>query len=290
LHVVYYSPDTNRFDVKNTPAAGLREEFGWAADTPLIGMIAYFYPKLGANRWIPSTLHNKAIKGHEDLIRATPLILKEFPQAKILLIGSAWGELGEEVMQSMKALVAELGLQDHVYFTGHRQDIPNIYQDLNVSIQASLNENLGGTIEALLMECPTVVTRVGGLIDTVIDGKTGLQVNVADPADLAAGIVRMLQNPQQAKEFAKAGRAYMLEKFTLKSTVDDLNKLYQHYLNIKPSGYRLYKTFYRFILLAVFGFFISLRFFILDICFLPRWDLGWRPWNKIYSLLRRQFR
>ncbi|KTD04606.1 glycosyltransferase family 4 protein [Fluoribacter gormanii] len=281
LHVIYYSPDERRFDAENTLPAGLREEFGWPAGTPLIGMIAYFYPKLGKNRWTPPFLHGKAIKGHEDVIRAAPTILKEFPNAKLLLIGSGWGEAGQEVMQSMQALVAELGLQDSVIFTGHRQDIPRIYRDLDVSIQASLNENLGGTIEALLMECPTVVTRVGGLVDTVIDGATGVQVNVADPADLAEGVLRLLRDPKAAKKLGEAGRAYMLEKFTLNSTVSDLDKLYQHYIKKTPTGYRFYKTIYRFLLLSVLGFFVSLRFFILDIWLLPRWDMGWRPWKQI---------
>ena len=48
-------------------------------------MIAYFYPKLGANRWTPPSLHGKAIKGHEDLIRAAPLVLREFPNANFHL-------------------------------------------------------------------------------------------------------------------------------------------------------------------------------------------------------------
>lgn len=286
LHVVYYSPDEQRFDAENTPPAGLREEFGWQADTPLIGMIAYFYPKLGKNRWTPSFLHGKAIKGHEDLIRAAVIIHKEFPNAKILLIGSGWGETGQEVMQSMQALVTELGLQDSVIFTGHRQDIPRIYRDLDVSVQASLNENLGGTIEALLMECPTVVTRVGGLVDTVIDDKTGVQVNVTDPDSLANGIISLLRDPQRAKKLGKAGRAYMLEKFTLNNTVNDLDKLYQDYIKVVPAGYRFYKSIYRFILLSVLGFFVSLRFFALDIWLLPRWDMGWRPWKQIVIRLK----
>ncbi|WP_454784953.1 glycosyltransferase family 4 protein [Legionella sp. WA2024007413] len=281
LHVIYYSPDERRFDAENTLPAGLREEFGWPADTPLIGMIAYFYPKLGKNRWTPPFLHGKAIKGHEDVIRAAPMILKEFPNAKLLLIGSGWGEAGKEVMQSMQTLVTELGLQDSVIFTGHRQDIPRIYRDLDVSIQASLNENLGGTIEALLMECPTVVTRVGGLVDTVIDGKTGVQVHVADPVDLAKGVLSLLRDPKTAKKFGEAGRAYMLEKFTLNSTVSDLNNLYQYYRERRPTGYQFHKTIYRFLLLSILGSFVSLRFFILDIWLLPRWDLGWRPWKQV---------
>lgn len=291
LAVVYYGPDEQFFDPDKTLPAGLREEFGWPADTPLIGMVAYFYPKLGANRWTPEYLHGKAIKGHEDLIRAAPTVLREFPNAKFLLIGSGWGEMGEEVKKSMQSLVAELGLEENVIFTGHRKDVPRIYRDLNASVQASLNENLGGTIEALLMECPTVVTKVGGLVDTVLDGKTGVQVNPADPADLATGILRLIRDPEAASLLGKAGRKWMLERFTLASTVKDLHQLYQGFLKTVGEGYRLFTTVVRFFLAGILGFFVVARFFFLDIWFLPRWSQGfWHPRmlrSRFYSFVGR---
>lgn len=280
LAVVYYGPDEHFFNSEKTTAAGLRQEFGWPENTPLIGMIAYFYPKLGVNRWTPASLHGKAIKGHEDLIRAAPIVLQEFPNAKFLLVGSGWGEQGEELMQSMKSLVSELGLQEHVLFTGHRTDVPKIYKDLDVSVQASLNENLGGSIEALLMECPTVVTRVGGLVDTVLDGQTGIQVNPADPTDLAQGILRLLRAPDNARSLGKAGRQRMLDYFTLKTTVKELDKLYKEQYASHGEGYKIYISLIRLLLGGLFGSFIALRFFLFDMFLLPRKGLVWRPWKK----------
>lgn len=295
LKIVYYGPDEQYFDSAKIVPAGLREQYGWTADTQLIGMVAYFYPKLGINRWTPPSLHGKSIKGHEDLIRAALIVLQEFPNAKFLLIGSAWGESGQEVIKNLQLLITELRLGNSVIFTGFRSDIPQIYRDLDVSVQASLNENLGGSIESLLMECPTVVTRVGGLVDTVLDGKTGVQVNVSDPTDLAQGILRLLRSPEQAKQLGKAGRAWMLERFTLSSTVKELFNIYESYLKDERQGYRLLITLSRFIKLSLFSIFVSLRFFFLDIWFLPRWDQGWRPWyllspklwlKRFYKLVR----
>ena len=123
-----------------------------------------------ALRWIPPVLHGKALKGHEHLIRAAPIVLDEFPHTKFLLVGNGWEEGGRQQMERMRALTIELGLEDSVIFTGFRTDVPRIYRDLDISVQPSLNENLGGTIESLLMERPTIVTRVGGLIDSVAAG------------------------------------------------------------------------------------------------------------------------
>jgi glycosyltransferase involved in cell wall biosynthesis len=100
------------------------------------------------------------------------------------------------------------GLQESVVFTGFRNDVPQIYRDLDVSVQASLNENLGGTIESLLMQCPTVATRVGGLTDSVVDGVTGVLPSPADPADLARGILRLLRDPKRARALGEAGRPW----------------------------------------------------------------------------------
>ena len=59
------------------------------------------------------------------------------------------------------------GLAAAVVFTGHRDDVPDVLASMDVAVQCSLSENYGGTIEALLMERPTVATRVGGMPETV---------------------------------------------------------------------------------------------------------------------------
>jgi glycosyltransferase involved in cell wall biosynthesis len=278
LALIYYGPDDRKFDPSITPRADLRRQYGWPDDTPLVGMIAYFYTTLGANRWTPPALHGKAGKGHEDLIRAAPTVLRDFPATKFLLVGKGWQEGGQALLQRMQSLVAELGLQDSVIFTGFRTDVPQIYRDLDVSIQPSLNENLGGTIESLLMECPTLATRIGGLTDSVLDGETGVLVNPGDPSDLANGILRLLRNPAAARELGKAGRARMLARFTLSTTVRDLDNLYRRLSN--RGGYRPYVTLWRLVVAGPFCLGVALRFLVLDAYLLPRWDQGWRPWHR----------
>jgi hypothetical protein len=177
-------------------------------------------------------------------------------------------------------LVTELGLGQNVIFTGFRSDVPQLYRDLDVSVQASLIENLGGTIESLLMECPTVATRAGGLTDSVIDGITGILVNPADTPDLARGIVQMLRNPLRARALANAGRERMLARFTLSRTVADLDALYVS-LARTARRYRPFLFVGRLLVAGVFCCGVALRFLVLDCWWLPRWDQGWRPWRPL---------
>ena len=229
--VIYYGPDERNFDPLYVSPSGIRREFGWPDDIPIICKVAYFYHRMGASGWVPPEIQGLGHKGHEDLVKAAPIVLSEFPDAKFLLVGSGWGPLGEKHLQEVKELVQRLGLASSVIFPGYRADANRILREANVAIQASLNENLGGIIEALMMECPTIATRVGGMIDAVLDGETGILVCPANPDDMARGIMQMLRDPERARMMGHAGRELMLERFTLRRTVSDLAKLYERLLS-----------------------------------------------------------
>jgi len=277
--VIYYGPDEKKFDPSTTVPADLRAEFGWAPDTPLVGMVAYFYAELPPSRWIPPSVHGHSVKSQEDLIRAAPLVLREFPQTKFLLIGSGWEDGGRDYRKRMQALVSDLGLEQDVIFTGFRTDVPAVLRSLDVAVQCSLSENLGGTIESLLMECPTVATRVGGMTDSVLDRKTGFLVDPSDPRSLADGILRAMRDPASARKYAIAGRQRMLASFTLRQTVDDLAVLYQRKLENRTGGYRKRAFVFRLVIGSILCSLIVVRYCFLDAWLLARWDQGWRPWR-----------
>jgi glycosyltransferase involved in cell wall biosynthesis len=227
MALIYYGPDERRFVPDEVEPAGIRAAYGWPPDTPLVVKVAYFYGRSAKSRWIPRVIQGRGAKGHGDLVRAAPYVLAEFPETKFLLVGSGWGEWGEQYKRELEARVRKMGLGESVIFPGYRADANRILREADVAVQASLHDNPAGTIEALLMECPTVVTRVGGLVDTVRDGETGLQANPSDPPDLARRIARMLRDPERAREMGRAGRRLMLERFTLRRTGEDLYALYR---------------------------------------------------------------
>lgn len=226
LALIYYGPDERRFDPQKVGRAGIRAAYGWPESTPVIAKVAYFYPRLAKSRWVPAVVQGRGHKGHEDVVRAAPHVLREYPDAKFLLIGSGWGSEGERYKSEVEGLVREMGLERSVVFPGYRADANSVLREADVAVQASLHDNPAGTIEALLMECPTVVTRVGGLVDTVRDGETGLQANPSDPQDLARAITQLLRDREGARAFGRAGRKLMLERFTLTRTVEDLRDVY----------------------------------------------------------------
>jgi hypothetical protein len=158
------------------------------------------------------------------------------------MVGSGWGEAGSEYMNSLKKLVQELDLEEYVIFAGYHSDVRGILVDIDIAVQASLDENLGGTLEALLMERPLVTTRVGGMVDVVKDGQTGVLVNPSDPSDLARGIAEMLRNRERATALGRSGRQFVLERFTLRRTTDDLAQLYASLYAAERSRRRFHQS------------------------------------------------
>jgi glycosyltransferase involved in cell wall biosynthesis len=265
--VVYYSPDERNFDPTTITPADIRAQFGWPPDTPLVCMVAFFYPRLSTGSWVPDAVKGRGIKGHGDLIKAAPIILQQFPNAKFALVGSGWGEGGERYLEEVKELVKKMKLESSVVFLGFREDANRILRTADVAVQASLSENLGGTLEALLMECPTVATRVGGLVDSVRDGDTGVLVNPSDPKDLARGIIELLRDRERARRLGKAGRRLMLDRFTLQHTTKNLNSIYQELLENRPRRLGFYNPFvflWRLFVGAPLFAFMAFRLFFLD--------------------------
>jgi glycosyltransferase involved in cell wall biosynthesis len=267
LALIYYGPAAERFDPTKTEASDLRSEFRLPDQSPLIGMVANFYASGGRKGMTPSRLQRLSIKGHEHLIRAAPRILEEFPRARFLLVGKAWDALGLEHMQAMRRLVQQLGLQDKVLFAGYRPDVASVLKSLDVSVQASNSENLGGTIESLLMERPTVATRVGGMPDAVRDGETGLLAKPADPDDLARAVRALLRDRDHATRLARNGRSLMLQRFTLSRTASDLDELYRSQLAARgrPACSQASITLLRLAILAWVGAYLVCRLFIEEI-------------------------
>jgi len=291
LALTYYSPDPERFDPAGAVPAGIRAQFGWPENTPLIVMVAYFYPRLSPSRWTPRDLWGQGVKGHEHLIRAMPSVLSLFPHARCLLVGGGWGEAGEEYKREMERLTAELGLANEVIFAGFRSDVNQILREADVSVQPSLNENLGGTLESLMMECPTVASRVGGMPDSVRDNETGLLVSPGDPDDLARGILALLRDPQNGRRMGKNGRRLMMERFTVRRTAQDLSDLYELEVSrLHRRGYSRAVATIRFPVAALLAAFLAARLSFIDMGLLPRWDTGWRPWNVLRSIPRPRVR
>ncbi len=131
-------------------------------------------------------------KGLQVLVRSMPLVLSQHPTAKAVVAGK-----GPE-LDTLRSLVWSLGVGEKVLFTGFisDEDRDRLFKIADCAVFPSLYEPFGiVALEAMAARCPVVVSEVGGLVDVVQHGETGITVYPDDPASLAWGILHTLQHP-----------------------------------------------------------------------------------------------
>jgi glycosyltransferase involved in cell wall biosynthesis len=239
LELIYYAVDQSAHEPSLADGARVRAELGLGVETPVVGDIAYFYPPARSAGVVPSRLEGRGIKGHDVLIRAMPRVLESVPEAKLILVGRGWGASGVKYEQELKDLANGVGAGASIHFIGERNDVPDLLAAFDVAVQCSLSDNLGGTVESLLMARPTVVSDIDGFRDSVLHEETGLAARVDDPESLADAIVRLLRDRELAQRLGRNGRQRALERFTLARTVADTEALLARRCRTAVDHYRL---------------------------------------------------
>jgi glycosyltransferase involved in cell wall biosynthesis len=98
----------------------------------------------------------------------------------------------------LKALVAELKLEDRVEFYPHMDHsvMSTALKEADIFIRPSLTEGLGSSfIEAMAAGLPVIATPVGGIPDFLKDGETGLFCQVREPKSIADNVTRLIKDP-----------------------------------------------------------------------------------------------
>lgn len=161
-------------------------------------------------------------KGHDTLIRAWRRVSDALPNAKLAIAG-----LGEQ--PPLRKIIDELGLQQHVYLLGFRNDVPMLYNNADLAVLAPVaGESFGiALLEAFAVGRACVATDVGGVGDLVINGETGFLVRPRDELAIANAVIACLKDQALRERFAKAGHARVLEKFTPEKLGDVAEALFE---------------------------------------------------------------
>lgn len=143
----------------------------------------------------------RAFKDQIGLLRAFKLVIKKFPEAHLILVGA-------EVESDYSALLAEelavLHLESNVTMLGKRNDIPAILDGSDIAVLASVVEGFPLVLLEYGSAClPVVATEVGECAEILDHGAAGILVPPGDPAALAAGLLRYLDDSVLRKAMAQ---------------------------------------------------------------------------------------
>ena len=189
--------------------AAYRREFG-VDGGQLLAMVARLTPE----------------KDYETYFRAAAALVGEGLDARFLVVGSD-PDPGQSHLRHLQDLASELGIDQHVVFTGNRDDVTLIMGCLDLLVHCAHIEGFGRVlVEGMAAGVAVVATAVGGIPEVVVDGETGILVPQGDHTAVAAAVGELLHDPQQRLRMGAAGRTRVEEKFSLDAHVDQVKQVY----------------------------------------------------------------
>lgn len=217
ISVVWNGVDPERYDpkkCKHKDVEMVREKYGIEKDEQML-----FF--LGRLTWV---------KGVRNLVQAMPLILKEYPKTKLVILGK--GEERKDVSETAKRLGIEDKMTCIFEFLPEDQRILN-YAAADICIFPSVYEPFGiVSLEAMSMGKPLVVGAKGtvGFREQVISHgpeQNGVHVNGGDPMDIAWGVKEVLSDLDRAKKWGERGRKRVQQYFTWRKAAEQTANIYE---------------------------------------------------------------
>jgi len=161
------------------------------------------------------------IKNQASLIQVVPDLIAEFPQLRLVIVGSG------PCLSSLELLVKQFDLAGKILLTGEKDDVVPLMQAFDVFALPSLFEGISNTVlEAMACGLPVIATRVGGNIELVEEGVTGLLIPQQDQGALRNSLRSYLEQPSLARVHGTGGRQRVEQKFSLNRMVSAYDEMY----------------------------------------------------------------
>jgi glycosyltransferase involved in cell wall biosynthesis/GT2 family glycosyltransferase len=208
--------------VPEAELARLRDELGLPCGSPVIGIVGRLCS------W----------KGQHHVVRAVGLLRERGHDVHGLIVGGNAYDFEPEYEPRLRALTTELGLDDHVTFTGQVPDGTVHMQLMDVVANASDHEPFGIVLlEAMALGVPVVAVAAGGPAEIVEDGASGLLVPEASPERFADAFERILSSDELRDGLAAGGAQAVEARFTTGRMVEQLSAAIER-LNSDAGGLR----------------------------------------------------
>jgi phosphatidylinositol alpha-1,6-mannosyltransferase len=169
-------------------------------------------------------------KGHDQVIRALPEILRAVPSVKYLICGTGPVEYGERLRRQ----VDELGVSDAVIFGGYIEpgQLNDVYNLCDVYVMPSRElvgegdvEGFGITfLEANACRKPVVGGDSGGVHDAIVDGVTGYVVDPVNPHAIAQAVASLVRDSVLAERLGRQGFDRVTRRYTWNTLAVELGR------------------------------------------------------------------
>lgn len=202
MKVIYTGVDPDEF--KPEGSRNFRKEAGISEDEVLVGCLSRL----------------SSIKGLDYLIRTVPGVRERCPQTRFALVGTG------RVEGELKSLAAELGVDDAVTFPGFRSEAPDILRSFDIVAHPSVSTEgfPNSIVEAMACGRPVIGSKIAGIPEAVIHGRTGLLVEPRDEGALMEAICGLVSDVGLRREMGKAAREEVEKRFDFRKRMAELEK------------------------------------------------------------------
>lgn len=225
IKVCWNGIDPKKYDpakIKNKDKSNLRKSYGIKDKEHLL----FFIGRL------------VTVKGAENLVKAIPEVLEEYPNTKLLILGV--GDLENKI----KTMIEELDISKNVVlrteFISEEERILH-YASADSVVLPSLYEPFGIVCtEAMSMEKPVIVGANGtsGMREQIIpegEKQCGIHINPNEPQDIAWGIKQVLESPDRSSFMAKNARERAINQFSWNTVAKKTLDIYKEVINNRKS-------------------------------------------------------
>lgn len=200
----------NTKSFQKTGISEIRNELGIPKNTIVIGNVAVFRFQKRLVEWL------QVIK----------MIRKQNSNIYGIIVGA--GPLEEEIKKEWK----RLELENVVFFTGLKTDVKPYFEAMDIFMMSSSFEGLPiALLEAMSMQCAVVSTDAGGIKEVIREGKDGLISPVDEWEELSNKVQLLIDDPAELSRYKIAARKRVVEAFSLKKMVGELEEIYSSYSN-----------------------------------------------------------
>lgn len=197
--------DIGQYCIGNTKNIELKKSIGFKEDDFIISYVATLMAR----------------KNHKQILEAMVLLVKKYPNIKLLIVGN--GNL--EVW--IRKYISDHNLGDNIIMAGLRNDIAEILNITDLYVSTSYQEGLPRNImEAMAAQLAIVTTDIRGSSDLVKDGVNGITVKIDDVNGTVESIEKLYLDENLRKSMGENSRA-LIQEYDIKKVLPDMINIYE---------------------------------------------------------------
>lgn len=171
-------------------------------------------------------------KGQDTFLYALKQVVAQAPRTHAFLVGSTEIDQSGDFMMTLKQIVRTLGLSEQITFVDAVESVQAFLEMIDLLVCPSIAEPFGRVlIEAMAMEKPVIASAVGGPLEVVVEGETGLLVQPSNSTALAGAMMKLMRSPEMSRAMGLKGRQRVQEMFSIEGHVEQMEGIYKEVLN-----------------------------------------------------------